>query len=75
MFRPFSPQDIAKRPKHEPILGSATRGNANELARLESLLVVAGPGVDTPANQQATDQVLGRHAVRQFDEDEVVRVG
>src|SRR5271165_3163846 len=68
---PFSPHNIAEGAQDEPVFRPAARGDANELARLEPFLVVASPGVDPPANEQTTNQVFGRHTVKQLDQDEV----
>src|SRR5208337_3675856 len=66
-----SPQNIAEGAQDKPVFGPAARGDANELARLEPFLVVASPGIDSPADEQTTDQVLGRHTVAQLDQHEV----
>ena len=55
----------------EAVLGAAAGGDAEELAGLEAFLVVAGPGVDSAADEQAADEIFGGHAVAQLDQDEV----
>ena len=62
---------ISRKAQDEPVFGPAARSYANELARLEPFLVVASPGIDSPADEQTTDQVLGRHTVAQLDQHEV----
>jgi hypothetical protein len=65
------PKNVAEGAQDEPVFGPATRGDANELAGLEPFLVVASPGIDPPADEETTDQVLGCHTIAQLDQNKV----
>ena len=52
----------AQRPDDVRIFGAVAGGDPDELAGLEALLVVAGPGVDPATDEQPADEVLGAQA-------------
>src|SRR5262245_15007101 len=55
------------------VLRAVAGGDPEELAGLETFLVVAGPGVDPAPDQQPADELLGDEPVAELHQGEVGR--